>query len=89
MKVSALLMPKKAKNILVGDNKMAGFRNKLYKASTMMNKDVLTNMKTRMSKGGEGGLKNKEIRDIVGEESPVEEDIDSDGNIISPVNKPL
>jgi hypothetical protein len=46
-------------------------------------------MKTRMSKGGEGGLKNKEIRDIVGEESPVEEDIDSDGNIISPVNKPL
>jgi len=77
MKVSALLKPKEAKNILAGNSKMAGFRNKLYKASTTLNKDVLSNMKNRMAK--DEGVKNKEIIGIVGEES-ADEEFDSDGN---------
>ena len=41
MKVPDFLKPKAVKNILTGSSKMAGFRNKLFKASTNMNKDVL------------------------------------------------
>jgi len=88
MKVSEFLKPKGVKNLLTGDSKMAGFRNKLFKASTVLNKDVLSNMKTRMIADDHCGLKNREIINIVGEETPEEEEVDSDGNVIeSPVKK--
>ena len=76
LKVSDFLQPKKRNSLFA--SKANAFKHKLYHASTMMNADTLKKMKNRMA-GSDKGLKNREIIDIVGEETPDEVEDEEEG----------